>query len=230
MDCRAVLAAHSTDEAGIGAQPTLWREGDDCLVTELFEGTMVGKPSPRTAGSRTCRGSAHGLPQSPTRALLCRARDRTWDDLAKVVAARRDVQRSTHPANREHGNVLSNERELHCFSFVKNEAAALKMSRSCRSCRTSRRRCVSSSFSAVVSASAGPLPASMSACFSQSRAQRQLRQVQVLRHLGDVPVPAAAQSNGLRLDSGPNFLRALLFAMGHSRRTIARFWVSTTSG
>jgi len=28
MDCRAVLAAHSTDEAGIGAQPTPWREGE----------------------------------------------------------------------------------------------------------------------------------------------------------------------------------------------------------
>src|SRR5208283_4775005 len=64
--------------------------------------------------------------------------------------------------------LLGDEREPHALSLAKKVAALFRISRSMRRTFTSRRRCESSSFSAVVRAPGGPLPSSTSACRHQS--------------------------------------------------------------
>src|ERR1019366_8401830 len=88
--------------------------------------------------------------------------------LAGVVATGRDSHDTAENGDGEGHLLLGDERELHAFSLAKNVAACFKISRSLRRTFTSRRRCESSSFSAVVRAPGAPLPSSTSACRHQS--------------------------------------------------------------
>src|SRR6187551_1166453 len=78
--------------------------------------------------------------------------------LPSVVTAACDAQSTTHRVDCEGHLLLGDEGEFHSLSFAKKVAAAFKISRSCRSRFTSRRRSESSLFSAVVRASGGPSP------------------------------------------------------------------------
>src|SRR4051812_31955419 len=92
-----------------------------------------------------------------------------------VEAALRHAQ---HPAQRRHavlGLLRPDERESHAFSLAKKAAAFFKISRSSFRTRTSLRSRESSSRSSVVSAPAGPRPASISACFTQLRSADTVR-------------------------------------------------------
>ncbi|HEX2877619.1 MAG TPA: PAS domain S-box protein [Polyangiaceae bacterium] len=99
---------------------------------------------------------------------------RLWSLLPSVEAAAGDAQHAAHRVHGE-GHLLGDESELHSLSFAKKVAAAFKMSRSWASRLFSRRRRVSSSRSAVVSASGGPLPASTSARLTHSRSEFSVR-------------------------------------------------------
>ncbi len=88
--------------------------------------------------------------------------------LAGVVATGRNGHDAAEDGDGEGHLLLGDEREPHALSLAKKVAALWGISRSMRRTFTSRRRCESSSFSAVVRAPGGPLPSSTSACRHQS--------------------------------------------------------------
>src|SRR5450432_2398201 len=136
-----------------------------------------------------------------------------------VVAAARDSECAAHGADREGHLLLGDEGEFHSLSFAKKVAAAFKMSRSCRSRLTSRRRSESSLFSAVVSASGGPFPESTSDCFSQFRSADSVRS-RFSATCWMLRSPARARRTASALNSGVNFLR-FRRAMNNSWRIVA---------
>lgn len=74
----------------------------------------------------------------------------------------------------------------------------------------------------VVNASAGPLPASMSACFNQLRSADSVKPRSCATCVM-LPFPACHHPTAFASNSGLNFLRALRFATGHSWRFVAPF-------
>src|SRR5207237_5007276 len=89
--------------------------------------------------------------------------------LRGVEAARRNGQEAAEHSDGKGHLLLGDERELHALSLAKKVAALFRISRSIRRTFTSRRRCESSSFSAVVRAPGAPFPASTSAWRTHAR-------------------------------------------------------------
>src|ERR1700735_3958330 len=85
-----------------------------------------------------------------------------------VVAALGNTQHATQRRNAVLGLLRPDERESHRFSLAKKAAAFFNISRSSLRTRFSLRSRESSSRSSLVSAPAGPRPASISACFTQA--------------------------------------------------------------
>src|SRR5439155_2852665 len=129
-----------------------------------------------------------------------------------------DPEHRAEQVDRERGLLSRDEGELHPCSLAKKAVAFFRMSRSIRSVFTSRRNCVSSARSSVVS---GPLPlrpASTSAWTIQRRSAVSVRSssratVLTLFPLSRTTLIASA------LNSGENDRRRRFFPMTHSYRT-----------
>src|SRR6266481_429707 len=103
-----------------------------------------------------------------------------------------------------------------------------KMSRSIRTVRSSRRKRPSSSRSSVVSAPAGPWPASIPACRTQARTALSVRPSSRATTPMDFPLSRINRTVSA-LNSSVN-ARRLRLAMEHSYRTFVRSAVSTKPG
>src|SRR5690242_7221766 len=103
------------------------------------------------------------------------------------------------------------------------------MSRSIRRRLFSRRSCASSSRSLVVSAPAGPRPASISACRTHRRSAVSVRSSS--RAIAPILFPLSRTNRTVSaLNSSENARRLRFFPIGHSYRTFVRFEVSTKPG
>src|SRR3989449_7298058 len=148
--------------------------------------------------------------------------------LPGVEARARHLERPAQQPDRHGGLLRGDEREPHAFSFAKKAAAFFRMSRSIRSVRFSRRRCPSSSRSSVVSAPAGPRPASISPCRTQLRSAVSVRSSSRATAATDLPLSRTIRM-ACALNSFVN-ARRLRLAMTHSYRTFVRSGVSTKPG
>src|SRR5207249_5713777 len=143
-------------------------------------------------------------------------------------ARARHLERAAQQPDRQGGLLRGDEREPHAFSFAKKAAAVFRLPRSIRSVRFSRRRRPSSSRSSVVSAPAGPRPASISACRTQLRSAVSVRSSSRATAATDLPLSRTIRA-ACALNSFVN-ARRLRLAMTHSYRTFVRSGVSTKPG
>src|SRR5690348_12236710 len=129
----------------------------------------------------------------------------------------------------EAGLLRRDEAELHSLSLAKKAVAFFRMSRSIRRRLFSRRSCASSSRSLVVSAPAGPRPASISACRTHRRSAVSVRSSS--RAIAPILFPLSRTNRTVSaLNSSENARRLRFFPIGHSYRTFVRFEVSTKPG
>src|SRR5437016_1496144 len=150
--------------------------------------------------------------------LIVASPSRDRPPLRSVEPGAADPEHRTEQVDGEHGLLSRDEGELHPCSLAKKAVAFFRMSRSIRSVFTSRRNCVSSARSSVVS---GPLPlrpASTSAWTTQRRSAVSVRSssratVLTLFPLSRTTLIASA------LNSGENDRRRRFFPMTHSYRT-----------
>src|SRR6266852_1116428 len=135
----------------------------------------------------------------------------------RVEPGAANPEHRTEQVDRERGLLSRDEGELHPCSLAKM-VAFFRMSRSIRSVFTSRRNCVSSARSSVVSAPLALRPASTSAWTTQRRSAVSVRSssratVLTLFPLSRTTLIASA------LNSGENDRRRRFFPMAHSYRT-----------
>ena len=104
---------------------------------------------PRTAiGPVTGRMTGAQMdPQAPV-VLVARRRQPVGP---RVIATGRDPQHATELSHGMAGLLRRDERERYSLCLAKKAAAFFRMSRSSRNCRTSRRNCINSARSSVVS-------------------------------------------------------------------------------
>src|SRR6266542_2850981 len=145
-----------------------------------------------------------------------------------VIATSRDSKNLAHQSDGEGHLRHFDESEFHSLSLAKKVAAAFKISRSIVTRLSSRRRRASSSRSAVVRASGGPLPASISARFTQSRSAVSVRSRSFATCLM-LRSPTLQRRTASALNSGLNDLLCR-FAMAHSSHTFVLVGVSTKPG
>src|SRR5262245_3589031 len=148
--------------------------------------------------------------------------------LPGVESGARHVKSATEQPHWEGGLLPGDEGEPHAFSFAKKAVAFFRMSRSIRRVRTSRQSWPNSSRSAVVSAPAGPCPASTSACRTQLRSAVSVRSNSRATVGTDLPL-SRTRRTASALNSCVN-ARRFRFAMTHSYRTFVRSRVSTKPG
>src|SRR2546422_1327049 len=178
-----------------------------CLEFPIDPGTPVAPATGRMGG-----GDVHG------ELLILAAPRRHRTSSRRIEPGATDPEHRAEQVDRERGLLSRDEGELHPCSLAKKAVAFFRMSRSIRSVFTSRRNCVSSARSSVVS---GPLPlrpASTSAWTTQRRSAVSVRSssratVLTLFRLSRTTLIASA------LNSGENDRRRRFFPMTHSYRT-----------
>src|SRR5205823_10303366 len=178
-----------------------------CLEFPIDPGTPVAPATGRMGGD-----DVHG------ELLILASPRRHRTSSCRIEPGATDPEHRAEQVDRERGLLSRDEGELHPCSLAKKAVAFFRMSRSIRSVFTSRRNCVSSARSSVVS---GPLPlrpASTSAWTIQRRSAVSVRSssratVLTLFPLSRTTLIASA------LNSGENDRRRRFFPMTHSYRT-----------
>src|SRR5689334_7590892 len=221
------IRRHAEPPLGAGAQALRLHQPGDALAPDALTAIAQLRVHSRTAvPAPTLRMNRCDLHRQPLIALRPRGRR----PLLPGIAARPgDPEHLAQRGYGEAGLLRRDEAELHSLSLAKKAVAFFRMSRSIRRRLFSRRSCASSSRSLVVSAPAGPRPASISACRTHRRSAVSVRSSS--RAIAPILFPLSRTNRTVSaLNSSENARRLRFSPIGHSYRTFVRFEVSTKPG
>src|SRR5207249_2638938 len=178
-----------------------------CLEFPIDPGTPVAPATGRMGGD-----DVHG------ELLILASPRRHRTSSCRIEPGATDPEHRAEQVDRERGLLSRDEGELHPCSLAKKAVAFFSMSRSIRSVFTSRRNCVSSARSSLLTGRLPLRPAATSAWTTQRRSAVSVRSssratVLTLFPLSRTTLIASA------LNSGENDRRRRFFPMTHSYRT-----------